>query len=273
MSFNPGENVGPYRIIHQIGQGGMATVLKAYHAALDRHVAMKVLHPAFKEDPQFLQRFHREAKVVAKLEHSNIIPIHDFAEHKGQPYLVMKFIEGETLKARLARGPLSVLETKDIVHAVGSALNYAHDRGVLHRDVKPSNILLSEKGQIYLADFGLARLMGQPGITRTGIFLGTPDYASPEQAEREELDERSDIYSLGLVIYEMSTGQRPFTAKTSSEILRMHRTARPPSPESVNRAVPRGLSKVILRCLEKKPSARFANAAELQTALEDQVPR
>jgi serine/threonine-protein kinase len=136
----------------------MATVYKAYHAALDRYVALKVLHPAFKEDPQFLERFHREAKLVALLEHPNIVPIYDFSEHEGQPYLVMKFIPGQTLKARLLEGPLPIEESNKIIEAVGNGLAYAHGKGVLHRDVKPSNILIGQDGRIYLADFGLARI-------------------------------------------------------------------------------------------------------------------
>ncbi len=143
MPFAIGENVGPYRVIQQLGQGGMATVYKAYHASLDRYVALKVMHAAFSEDPSFLARFQREARVVAKLDHPNIVPIFDFADHDGSPYLVMKFIEGETLKARLGRGPLARDEGLRIVDAVGQALSYAHGRGILHRDIKPSNVLLS----------------------------------------------------------------------------------------------------------------------------------
>ncbi len=157
MSFNVGENVGPYRIIEQLGQGGMATVYKAYHAALDRYVAIKALHPAFGEDQNFLARFQREARLVAKLEHPNIVPVYDYSEHEGRPYLVMKFIEGDTLKARLAKGPLAAAEIEKIVEAVGSALAYAHKQGILHRDIKPSNVLVANDGQLYLADFGLAR--------------------------------------------------------------------------------------------------------------------
>jgi serine/threonine protein kinase len=137
MSFSAGENVGSYRIIEKLGQGGMATVFKAYHPSLDRYVAIKVLHPAFKEDPQFLERFTREARVVARLEHPNIVQVYDFAEHEGQPYLVMKYIEGETLKARLQRSPLLKNEAKRTIKAIGDSLSYAHKQGVLHRDVKP----------------------------------------------------------------------------------------------------------------------------------------
>ena len=143
MSFNVGENVGPYRITEQLGQGGMATVFKAYHAALDRYVALKALHPAFGEDPNFEKRFQREARLVAKLEHPHIVPVYDYSEHEGRPYLVMKFIEGDTLKARLLQGPLSAAEIAKVVDTVGSALAYAHSQGVLHRDIKPSNVLVA----------------------------------------------------------------------------------------------------------------------------------
>jgi serine/threonine protein kinase len=146
MPFAEGENIGPYRIIAQLGQGGMATVFKAYHAALDRYVALKVLHPAFFEDQSFIGRFQREARVVAKLDHPNIVPIYDYSEAERRPYLVMKYIEGETLKARLARGSLNANEINQVVDSVGSALAYAHEKGILHRDIKPSNVLIQNDG-------------------------------------------------------------------------------------------------------------------------------
>ena len=158
MPFVIGENIGPYRLVEQLGQGGMATVFKAYHPALDRYVAIKALHPALTGEPNFLARFQREAQVVARLEHPNIVPVYDYSEYEGRPYLVMKFIEGETLKARLKRGPLDKSELARVVESVGAALSYAHAQGVLHRDVKPSNVLLATDGRIYLADFGLARM-------------------------------------------------------------------------------------------------------------------
>src|SRR5512143_2412859 len=183
MSFQVGETIGPYRIIEQLGQGGMATVFKAYHASLDRYVAIKVLHPAFGEDASFEARFQREARVVAKLEHPNIVPIYDYAEHEGRPYLVMKYIEGDTLKARLNQGPLSAEEINQIVDSVGSALAYAHKQGVLHRDIKPSNVLIGVDGQMYLADFGLARIAQAAESTLSSdMIMGTPQYISPEQA-------------------------------------------------------------------------------------------
>jgi serine/threonine protein kinase len=198
MSFNVGENVGPYRIIDQLGQGGMATVYKAYHAALDRYVALKVLHPAFHEDQTFAARFQREARVVAKLEHPNIVPIYDYSEHETRPYLVMKYIEGDTLKARLNQGPLTSNEIENVINSIGSALAYAHRQGILHRDIKPSNVMIALDGVMYLADFGLARIAqaGESTMSSDSI-MGTPQYISPEQAMgKKDLDAGTDIYAL-----------------------------------------------------------------------------
>ena len=214
MSFSNGENVGPYRIVEQLGSGGMATVFKAYHANLDRYVAIKVLHPAFKQDPNFLSRFQREARIVAKLQHPAIVPVYDFNEHNGQPYLVMRFIEGETLKARLSKGDLPLHEVVRVLHPVGEALQYAHGQGVLHRDVKPSNVLLTPDGQVFLADFGLARIAqaGESTLSQDAL-VGTPQYISPEQARGDpDLDARTDVYSLGVVMYELLIGRVPYQA-------------------------------------------------------------
>ncbi len=259
MSFAIGENVGPYRIIEQLGQGGMATVFKAYHAALDRYVAIKVLHPAFKEEPNFLSRFQREARVVARLEHPNIVPIYDFAEHKGQPYLVMKFIEGQTLKAHMNEKPLTKEEAVQIVDDVGGALAYAHKQGVLHRDVKPSNVLLSPDGSIYLADFGLAR-MAQAGASTLSkdVMLGTPQYISPEQGQGvRDLDQGTDIYSFGVLLYEMVVGRVPFNADTPFSIIHDHIYTPLPLPSAVNPNVPEVVERVLLKSLAKDRKDRF----------------
>jgi len=259
MSFPIGENVGPYRIIEQLGQGGMATVFKAYHAALDRYVAIKVLHPAFKEEPNFLSRFQREARVVARLEHPNIVPIYDFAEHKGQPYLVMKFIEGQTLKAHMNEKPLTKEEAVQIVDDVGGALAYAHKQGVLHRDVKPSNVLLSPDGSIYLADFGLAR-MAQAGASTLSkdVMLGTPQYISPEQGQGvRDLDQGTDIYSFGVLLYEMVVGRVPFNADTPFSIIHDHIYTPLPLPSAVNPNVPEVVERVLLKSLAKDRKDRF----------------
>jgi serine/threonine-protein kinase len=268
MPFVTGENVGPYRIIEKLGQGGMATVYKAYHAALDRNVALKVLHPAFREDPHFLERFHREAKLVARLEHSNIVPIYDFAEHEGQPYLVMKFIHGQTLKSRLQIGSINLAEGNQILKAVGDALTYAHENGILHRDVKPSNILLADDGRYYLADFGLARIAELGASTLSGdMLMGTPHYISPEQARGDkDLDERTDIYSLGIVLYETVVGRVPFSADTPFSIIHDHIYTPLPLPCEVNPAVPPEIQNVLLKALAKDREDRFTTAKQMVNA-------
>jgi predicted Ser/Thr protein kinase len=265
MTFSIGENIGPYRILEQLGQGGMATVFKAYHAALDRFVALKVLHPAFKEDPNFLGRFQREAKLVAKLEHPNIVPIYDFAEHEGHPYLVMKYIEGETLKARLQKGKLSNEEIISITKAVGDALTYAHKKGILHRDIKPSNVLLANDGQIYLADFGLARLAAAGDSTLSAdILMGTPQYISPEQANgQKDLDPRSDVYCFGVMLYEMTVGCVPFNADTPYAIVHDHIYKPLPLPRKVNPALSESLEVVLLKALSKDRVDRQPDVATL----------
>jgi serine/threonine protein kinase len=273
MPFIAGENIGSYRIIEKLGQGGMATVFKAYHSALDRFVAIKVLHPAFKEDPHFLERFKREARVVARLEHSNIVPVYDFAEHEGQPYLVMKYIEGETLKARLGRGPLMKDEAFKVIEAVGAALNYAHDKGVLHRDVKPSNILIAEHGEVFLTDFGLARMAEAGASTLTGdMLMGTPQYISPEQARGEKnLTACTDIYSFGIVLYEIVVGRVPYSADTPFSIIHDHIYTPLPLPSEVNPNVPLGIQNVLLKALAKDPEDRFKSGNELVEAFFDAV--
>ncbi len=268
MSFNVGENVGPYRIIEQLGQGGMATVYKAYHAALDRYVALKVLHPAFGEDPNFEARFKREARLVAKLDHPNIVPIYDYSEHENRPFLVMKFIEGETLKARMARGPLASDELTGIIEAVGAGLTYAHKNGILHRDIKPSNVLLTKDGTIYLADFGLARIASMGESTLSGdMIMGTPQYISPEQAMgKKDLDEGTDIYSFGVMLYEMTVGQVPFNADTPFSIIHDHIYTPLPIPRAINPDIPESVERVLLKALSKERADRYATVADMVTA-------
>lgn len=270
MPFQEGENVGPYTILEQLGQGGMATVFKAYHAALDRNVAIKALHPAFMQDPQFLERFQREARVVANLDHPNIVPVFDYSDHGGQTYLVMKYIEGETLKAVLDRGWPSKEEIIRIIRAVGSALAYAHEMGVLHRDVKPSNILLTKEGGVFLADFGLARMAEAGQSTLSGDqLLGTPHYISPEQARGEQdLDEGTDIYSLGIVLYQLAVGRVPYSSDTPFSIIHDHIYTPLPLPSSLNPQIPEQLEQVLLKALAKDRSDRFTSVSDLVKAFE-----
>ena len=249
MPFTIGETIGAYRIIEQLGQGGMATVYKAYHAALDRFVALKVMHPAFMEDDSFLVRFQREAKVVAKLDHPNIVSIFDFSEHEKQPYLVMKYIEGETLKAYLQKQTTTVLEMLPVIDAVANALTYAHKHNIVHRDVKPSNIILTPEGHTYLTDFGLARIALSNSTSLTAEqMIGTPQYISPEQAlSKSDLDFRTDIYSFGVVLYEIATGQVPFNADTPFAVIHDHIYTPLPLPSKVNPSIPPELERVLLK--------------------------
>lgn len=268
MSFNIGENIGPYRIIAQLGQGGMATVYKAYHASLDRYVALKVLHPAFHQDETFTARFQREARVVARLEHPNIVPVYDFSEYDNRPYLVMKYIEGDTLKARLNKGPLTAQEIEDVINSVGSALAFAHRQGVLHRDIKPSNVMIALDGVMYLADFGLARIAeaGESTMSSDSI-MGTPQYISPEQAMgKKDLDAGTDIYSFGVMLYEMVVGQVPFSADTPFSIIHDHIYTPLPLPMKVNPKVPEAVQRVLLKALAKDRLDRYESVEELMVA-------
>ncbi len=268
MAFETGSQVGQYIIEEKLGQGGMATVYKARHQRLDRLVAIKVLHPAFKDDESFLRRFTREAQVVARLEHPNIVPVYDFAEFEGHPYLVMRYVDGETLKDAESRGQLSLTEINRIAQGVAAALDYAHGQGVLHRDVKPSNILLTKGGGVYMADFGLAR-MTQAGESTMSqdMIMGTPQYISPEQAKGvKELDGRTDVYSFGIVVYEMLTGQVPFQSDTGYSIIHAQIFDPPPNPSSINDKISPQMEAVLLKALSKEPAGRYATAGEFQTA-------
>ncbi|HLY26887.1 MAG TPA: serine/threonine-protein kinase [Aggregatilineales bacterium] len=273
MSIAVGDTVGPYRISDRLGQGGMATVFRAYHPNLDRYVAIKVLHPALKEDPNFLARFTREAQIIAKLEHPSIVPIYDYAEHLGEPYLVMKFIEGETLKARLSREPLNLDETLRTMTAVAEALSYAHERGILHRDVKPSNILLERGVTPYLADFGLARMAsaGESTLSQDQM-LGTPQYISPEQAQGvKDLTGATDVYSLGVVLYELVVGRVPFNADTPYAIVHDHIFSPLPMPSKVNPQVPSAVERVLLKGLAKDRADRYATPTQMIEAFREAV--
>ena len=268
MSLTAGDQVGPYKIIEKLGQGGMATVYKAYHAGLDRYVALKVLHSDLTEDPTFTVRFQREARLVAKLDHPNIVAVHDFAEHDGYPYLVMKYIEGETLKARLGHGPLTTEEISNVVNSVGSALAYAHQEGILHRDIKPSNVLIAKDGHIYLADFGLARIAQSGSSTiSSDAVMGTPQYISPEQAiGKSDLDDGTDIYSFGVMLYEMVVGQVPYSADTPFSIIYDHIHSPLPLPRLINPSVPESVERVLLKALAKERSERYATVTDLVAA-------
>ncbi len=263
-----GETLGRYQIIEHLGHGGMAEVYKAYQPNLDRYVAVKVLHPFLATEENFLTRFEREAKAVAALRHPNIIQVYDFeydAERRCY-YMVMEFIDGPSLKVRLqeleARGERMPLEEAvRIVVAVGEALDYAHRRGMVHRDVKPANIMFTSDNQVILTDFGIAKIVNVTGLTASGAMVGTPAYISPEQGMGEAGDERSDIYSLGVVFYQLLTGKLPFDADTPMGIVLKHINEPLPSPRSLRPDLPPGLEQVLLRALAKDPDRRYQTAA------------
>ena len=254
--------------MEKLGRGGMATVYKAYHANLDRYVALKVLHPAFLEDPNFLARFQREARLVAKLEHPNIVPVYDFADHEKQPYLVMKYIEGDTLKTRLNKNRLDADEMWKVVEAVGAGLGYAHQQGILHRDIKPSNVIMAQDGKSYLADFGLARIAQSGESTLSSdMIMGTPQYISPEQAKGEkDLDNRTDIYSFAVMLYEMVVGQVPFNSDTPFSVIHDHIYSPLPMPHLVNPKVPDEVERVLLKALSKERTDRYESVESLTSA-------
>ncbi len=273
MSSLEGQTLGQYRVIAQMGHGGMATVFKAYHPRLDRFVAIKMMHQAFQEDKNFLARFEREAQIVARLDHPHIVPVFDFADFEGRPYLVMKYIEGRTLKGVLEDQPLAMSDILNLIPRIADALDYAHRQGVLHRDIKPSNIIIDVNGTPYLTDFGLARMaqLGESTLSHD-MLLGTPHYISPEQAMgSRELDNRTDIYSLGVVLYELVVGRVPFSADTPFAIIHDHIYRPLPEPSKVNPEITPEVSAVLEKALAKSPVDRYGTAAELVEAFKTAV--
>jgi TPR repeat protein len=266
MTLQPGATLGPFRVVEPLGRGGMASVVKAYEAALDRYVALKVLPAEFMHEPAFAERFKREAKVIASLEHPNIVPIYAFGIDDGIPWMAMRLIAGGTASSLLQRRRLEPLEAIRILQGVASALDHAHSRGIVHRDVKPQNVLLDEAGQVYLADFGIAKIVeGSTVMTRTGMVTGTPEYMAPEQAQAQTIDHRADIYSLGILAYQMLTGRLPYQADTPVAVVMKHILEPLPLPAAGE--VPEPVARALMKCLDKKPEARWPSASAFVAAL------
>ncbi len=256
--------LGKYQVRKSIGRGGMGTVYAGYDTALDRPVAIKVLASHLAWEETFVERFLREARMAAKLDHPHIVTIYDVGQQEGIYYLVMRQIEGQPLRGIIAReGPLPPARAARILGQVASALDYAHSHGVVHRDVKPGNILVEAGDRVTLTDFGVARAAEGTRLTATGISLGTPEYMSPEQALGQSTDNRTDVYSLGIVLYEMLTGQVPFHADTPIATLMQQAHTPPPSPRTVVSSLSAEIETVVLKALTKRPEDRYASAGEL----------
>ncbi len=262
------EKVGRYEIVKLLGQGGMASVYLANDPNTKRQVAVKVLPRELTLNAQFRARFQQEAEFIAKLEHPSIVPIYDFGEHEGQPYIVMQYMAGGSLADRLDKGPLLLGDIHPIMERLAAGMDAAHRKGIIHRDLKPGNILFDLNGLAYIADFGIAKL-GEAGAGLTGSgIIGTPAYMSPEQARgKETLDGRSDVYSLGVILFEMLTGKLPFEADTPMGMAVAHINDPVPDVLSLNRSLPPACSTIIRRALAKERTARFASARELASAL------
>ena len=270
--LQPGQMLGPYRIISQIGQGGMATVYKAYQPSMDRNVAIKVLPSKLAESQEFIQRFQQEARIIAKLEHPHILPVFDYGENDGVTYFVMRYLDAGTLSDKMEKGrPLPVNVIDHLFTQLAEALSYAHGFGIVHRDLKPSNALIDSQGNVFLTDFGIAKLLesASPRLTQTDAIMGTPAYISPEQAQAGKVDQRSDIYSLGIILYEMVTGQVPFVAETPLAVLLKHVGDQLPPPSSIKPDVPEAIEQVVLKSLAKHPGDRYSTVAEFLAAWKD----
>ena len=263
------EKIGRYEIKSELGRGGMATVYRAYDPRFEREVALKVLPREMMHDPNFRVRFEREAKTVASLEHPAIVPVYDVGEEDGQPYFVMRLMTGSSLADQIEKGPISLAEAARIMDRLGPALDEAHSKGVIHRDLKPGNILFDRVGEPYVSDFGIAKIaQGQSTTVTGGAIIGTPAYMSPEQAQGEKVDGRSDIYALGVILYEMLAGTQPYQATTPMAVVVKHITDPIPHILDVNPRLPAGIEVIIEKAMAKNPDDRFATAGELAAALD-----
>ena len=277
-----GEQIGPYTILEFLRAGGMGEVYKARDTRLDRNVAIKFLPSVLADDAAALDRFQREARAASALNHPRICTIHDIGDYHGRPFFVMELLEGQSLNERMSGKPVPVPELVDLALQTCDALQAAHAKGIIHRDIKPANVFLTTSGQIKILDFGLAKLVeeihsaaatvtmteaeiiaGAVTRTRIGKLVGTPAYLSPEQARGEEVDARTDIFSFGLVLYEMATGRPTFRGQTSRELINsiLHET--PVKPSTLNPALPSNLERIILKALEKTRNARYQLVSEL----------
>jgi serine/threonine-protein kinase len=262
------QTVGRYEIERELGEGGMATVYLARDTVMDRKVVVKVILRDYARDPQFRARFLREAKTIAALEHDSIVSVHDFGEHDGQPYIVMRQMSGGSLQDRAPYSQLTLPEIARIIERIADALDYVHSKGVIHRDLKPANILFDERGKAYLSDFGIAKLSeASTQLTGTGI-IGTPAYMSPEQAQAmQDLDKRSDVYSLGVIVFQLLTGELPYHARDAMGMALAHISQPVPEIRKTRPDLPRESDALIKRAMAKKPGDRYQTTTDLANDL------
>ena len=260
---------GRYQIIEELGKGGMGSVYKAHDTEINEKVAIKLIKPEVAADKKTIERFRNELKFARKIRHKNVCQMYDLGEEKGTRFISMEYVPGEDLKRLIRKvGQMPVERTISIAKQVCEGLTEAHKLGVIHRDLKPRNVMVDEEGNARIMDFGIARSLKGKGITGAGVMIGTPEYMSPEQVEGKEVDQRSDIYSLGVILYEMVTGRVPFEGDTAFSIAVKHKTEIPKSPGEINTQLSEDLSSVILRCLEKGKENRYQNAGEVRSELE-----
>ena len=268
-----GKQFGHYQIVAPLGEGGMAAVYKAYQPAMERFVAIKVLPRHMSSSEEFVTRFRREARMLAQLQHPHILPVFDYGEADGYPYIVMPLVSSGTLAELLHKQRLPLAQVRRILTQLGDALSYAHTRGMIHRDIKPSNVLIDERGNCSLTDFGLARMAeASTNLTTSGAVMGTPAYMSPEQGAGSNLDHRSDIYSLGIVLYEMVTGRVPYTAETPVAVVFKHIQDPLPSIHKFNPDLPESIELILLKALAKSPEDRYQTAEDFVRAIQISIP-
>src|ERR1700676_16580 len=286
MAILPGTRLGPYEILSAIGAGGMGEVYKARDTRLDRIVAIKVLPAHLADRSELRERFEREARTIASLNHPHICVLHDIGQQDGIDFLVMEYLEGETLAQRLLKGSLPIQQVLHYAIEISDALDKAHRKGITHRDLKPGNIMLTKSGT-KLLDFGLAKLKQEAapalpdsqlatmksGITGDGTILGTLQYMAPEQVEAKEIDARTDIFAFGAVVYEMATGRKAFEGKTSASVMAKILEVDPPAMSSLQPMTPPALDRLVKRCLAKNPEKRWQTARDLELGLKSIVER
>src|SRR5689334_10654026 len=257
-----------YEIQRELAQGGMAEVYLGHDRLLDRPVALKALFPEYAREPSFVERFRREAQAAANLNHPNIVAIYDWGQETGTYFIVMEYVEGRSLRDVIRTdGPIDPAQAAEITAEIASALAFAHRGGVVHRDVKPGNVLITQTGNVKVTDFGIARAGTSDGLTQTGSVMGTATYFSPEQAQGLPVDGRSDVYSLGVVLYEMITGVAPFTGDSPVAVAYKHVREDPVAPSQRNPDVPPDLERIILTALAKDPNNRYQTAEEMRADL------